>query len=70
MTWIYCFIKSVANTYYVEDNSTTLQMMGLTQTAGKIFHLQEFYTRFRSCCYIVTRCTNLVSVHYFLPLGI
>ncbi len=25
---------------------------------------------FRTCCYIVTRCTNLVSVHYFLPLGI
>ncbi len=25
---------------------------------------------FRSSCYIVTRCTNLVSVHYFLPLGI
>ncbi len=24
----------------------------------------------RSSCYIVTRCTNLVSVHYFLPLGI
>ncbi len=24
----------------------------------------------RSRCYIVTRCTNLVSVHYFLPLGI
>ncbi len=21
-------------------------------------------------CYIVTRCTNLVSVHYFLPLAI
>ncbi len=25
---------------------------------------------FRTRCYIVTRCTNLVSVHYFLPLGI
>ncbi len=25
---------------------------------------------FRSRCYIVTRCINLVSVHYFLPLGI
>ncbi len=25
---------------------------------------------FRSRCYIVTRCTNLVSVHYFLPLAI
>ncbi len=25
---------------------------------------------FRTGCYIVTRCTNLVSVHYFLPLGI
>ncbi len=37
MTWIYCFIKSVANTTYVEDNATTLQRMGLTKTAGKIF---------------------------------
>ncbi len=27
-------------------------------------------SKFRSRCYIVTRCTNLVSVHYFLPLGI
>ncbi len=24
----------------------------------------------RSRCYLVTRCTNLVSVHYFLPLAI
>ncbi len=32
MAWIYCFIKSVANN--VEDNDTTLQMMGLTKTAG------------------------------------
>ncbi len=24
----------------------------------------------RSRCYIVTRCTNMVSVHYFLPLAI
>ena len=43
MTWIYCFIKSVANTY-VEDNATTLQIMGLTKTAGIIFQWYETLT--------------------------
>ena len=43
MTWIYCFIKSVANTY-VEDNAITLQRMELTKTAGKIFQWYETLT--------------------------
>ncbi len=42
MTWIYCFIELVANTY-VEDNATTLQMMGLTKAAGIIF---QWYDNF------------------------
>ncbi len=37
MTWIYCFIKSVANTY-VEDNATTLQMMDSLKQLVKYFN--------------------------------
>ncbi len=35
-----------------------------------VVSLKLFYLIIRTRCYIVTRCTNLVSVHYFLPLGI
>ncbi len=42
--------------------------------ANNINHLKlapkEVIITIRTRCYIVTRCTNLVSVHYFLPLGI
>ncbi len=50
-----------------------------TETAEQSMKFQDIFPKgnkispelcFRSRCYIVTRCTNLVSVHYFLPLAI
>ena len=42
-------LLSVANTY-VEDNATTLQMMGFTKTAGKIFQLYDNFNMHWCTC--------------------
>ncbi len=43
-------------------------MCGHTEIPNK--HQNSNSGLIRTRCYIVTMCTNLVSMHYFLPLGI